>query len=211
MLARRVDDDKVGQQTLQVQSHVGFGRSLASAVLGPVQATGHQLQDRRIHDMNGHLEAKGWSPTPPRYESRRLFAQVAQHLPKQLLRHLGGPFPVGMGKSVAAGCRCPANARQRPGVQLQGITQIIQADAMSQLGIGQTHHMAPGLEGARLILHPGCPRNFGNQMLRNIIANLTQDAALGPGWRHFEFIHPCRVAGERKKFQPILSNPVGWF
>jgi hypothetical protein len=80
---------------------------------------------------------------------------------------------------------------------------------MGQLRIGQTHHMAPRLERARLILRPGCPRNFSNQVLGNKIANLVQDAELGSGWGSFEFIHPCRVAGERKKFQPIFSNPLG--
>jgi hypothetical protein len=36
-----------------------------------------------------------------------------------------------------------------------------------------------------------------------------QDAELGTGWGYFEFIHPCRVAGARKKFQPFFSNPLG--
>jgi hypothetical protein len=94
-------------------------------------------------------------------------------------------------------------------VQWQRITQIIQADAMGQLRIGQTHHMAPRLERARLILRPGWPRNFGDQVLGNKIANLVQDAELGTGWGYFEFIHPCRVAGARKKFQPFFSNLLG--
>jgi hypothetical protein len=46
-------------------------------------------------------------------------------------------------------------------------------------------------------------------VLGNKIANLSQDAELGAGWGYFEFIHPCRVAGARKKFQPIPSNPLG--
>jgi hypothetical protein len=46
-------------------------------------------------------------------------------------------------------------------------------------------------------------------MHRNVIANLAQDVDLGAGWNPFELIHPCRVAGANKKFQPIFSNPVG--
>ncbi len=188
---------------------MGFGRRLAPSVLGPVHAIGHQLQDGRVHDMDGYLEAEGRSPAPPRHESRRLFAQVAHHLPKQLLGHLRGPFPVGVGKSVAARCRRTPNTRQRSRVQLEGITQVIQADAMAQLRIAQAHHVAPRCERARLILRPGGPRNFGDQVLGNKIANLAQDAELGAGWGYFEFIHPCRVAGAHKKFQPIFSNPLG--
>src|SRR5258708_5479348 len=106
-------------------------------------------------------------------------------------------------------CRRAANARQRSRVQLEGITQVIQANTMGQLCIAQAHHMAPRRERARLILRPGGPRNFGDQVLGNKIANLLQDAELGAGWGYFEFIHPCRVAGARKKFQPIFSNPLG--
>jgi hypothetical protein len=69
--------------------------------------------------------------------------------------------------------------------------------------------MAPRAERARLILRPGGPRNFTDQVLGNKIANLSQDAELGAGWGYFEFIHPCRVAGARKKFQPISSNLLG--
>jgi hypothetical protein len=46
-------------------------------------------------------------------------------------------------------------------------------------------------------------------VLGNKIANLSQDAELGAGWGNFELIHPCRVAGTNKKFQPISSNPLG--
>jgi len=80
---------------------------------------------------------------------------------------------------------------------------------MGQLRIAQAHHMAPRAERARLILRPGGPCNFRDQVLGNKIANLSQDAELGAGWGYFEFIHPCRVAGARKKFQPISSNPLG--
>jgi len=94
-------------------------------------------------------------------------------------------------------------------VQLQGITQVIQANAMGQFRIAQAHHMAPMGERARLILRPSGPRNFRDQVLGNKIANLSQDAELGAGWGYFEFIHPCRVAGARKKFQPISSHHLG--
>jgi hypothetical protein len=36
-----------------------------------------------------------------------------------------------------------------------------------------------------------------------------QDTDLGAGWGNFGFIHPCRVAGESKLFQPISSISYG--
>jgi hypothetical protein len=59
----------------------------------------------------------------------------------------------------------------------------------------------------------GCPTangtgDFGYFVRRNVIAVLAQDVELGPGWNLFELIHPCRVAGANKKFQPPFSNPV---
>ena len=157
----------------------------------------------------GILEAEGRSAAAPGHEARGLFAQVLHRLPKQLLGHLRGPFPVGVGKSVAAWGRRPSNGRPRARVQLQGITQVIQADAVSPLRRGQTHHMAPRLERARLVLRPGDPCYFRHQMLGNKIANLAQDAELGPGWGSFALIHPCRGAGAYKQFQPNPSISMG--
>ena len=190
---------------------MGFGRSLAPPVLRPVQATGHQLDHSRVHDMNGQLEAESRSPAPSRHESRRLFAQVFHHLPKQLLGHLGRPFPVGVGKSVAARGRRTAKARQRSRVQLQRITQVIESDAVGrQLRAAQAHHMAPGCERARLILRPGCPRNFGDQVLGNKIANLAEDAELGACWVERFIFHPCLVAGSKRRPNTFLTHTEGW-
>src|SRR5947207_7558853 len=80
---------------------------------------------------------------------------------------------------------------------------------MGQLRIAQAHHVAPRAERAGLVLRPGGARNFRDQVQGNKIANLSQDAELGAGWGYFEFIHPCRVAGARKKFQPISSISLG--
>src|SRR5664280_311095 len=210
VLAGGVDNHKVGQQTLQVEPHVCFGRRLAPQVVGPVHAVGHQFHDRGVHHVNRHLETKGWPSAPSCGKSRRLLTQVTHHPPKELLGHLGWALSVGVRKSVAARRRCPTNAGQRPRVQLQRITQIIQADAMAQLPVEQAHDMAPGVERPRLILRSRDPGNLGYFMHRNVIANLPQDVDLGAGWNPFELIHPCRVAGANKKFQPIFSNPVRW-
>ena len=142
-------------------------------------------------------------------KARRRFAQVAQHLPKQLFGHRGRPFAVGIGKPIATRRRCTAHANQRTRVQLQGIAQVIQPEAVAELSVEQAHHRAPRRKTARLTLVASGPRNLRHQERRNVIANLAQDGELGTGWSYFELIHPCRVAGANKRLQPFLSNPVG--
>ena len=83
----------------------------------------------------GILKRKAGPRRLSRRKSGRLFLQMLQHPPEQLLGHLGRTLPVGVGKAVAAGRGGPANGGQRPGMQLQRIAQVIEPDAMSQLGI----------------------------------------------------------------------------
>src|SRR5206468_456740 len=86
-----------------------------------------------------------------------------EHLPKEVLGHLRGPFPIGVGKPVAARGARTTNTRQRSRVQWQRIAPVIETDAMGPLRIGQADHLAPRGERARLILRPGSARNFGDQ------------------------------------------------
>jgi hypothetical protein len=44
--------------------------------------------------------------------------------------------------------RGPAQSRQRPGVQTQGVTHVVKTEAMGELGIEQTNHVTPGTERA---------------------------------------------------------------
>ena len=181
---------------------MGFGCGLASSVLRPVHAISHQLQHRRVHDMNGHLEAEGRSPAPPGHKSGRLFAQVIHHLPKQLLGHLGRSLPVGIGKPVAAGRARTANSRQRARVQLQGITHVIQANAMGQLRIAQAHHMAPRAEGPCLLLHACLSGQVRDPMGWNIVAELTENCEFRRGWK-FGFFHDLSCDRSSSDFQPF--------
>ena len=64
---------------------------------------------------------------------------------------------VGVGEVVATGRGGAAQGGQRPGVQLQGITHIVQANAVAQLSLRETDHVTPRREGAYLFVHPGLP------------------------------------------------------
>jgi hypothetical protein len=82
-------------------------------------------------------------------------------------------------------------------VELERVAQVIEADAMTQLGIQQINDMAPRADSARLFGHAGLTGDFGDFMLRNEIANLAQDVELGTRWFDCFLFHPCRVAGSK--------------
>ena len=159
-----------------------------------------RLQSRsHVHDMNGQIEAEGRFAVPSRRKFRQSFAQVTHHPPKQLLVRLRKPFPFDGEKSVVARGRSATNARHRIRMQLQGITQVIQADALGQLRVAQTHHMTLDGKRARLILRPGCPRHFEDQVLGNKMANLAEDVRFGACWAGRFIFHPSFVAGLKSR------------
>lgn len=57
MLTSGVHDGERRQGAEQVRQQVHLGERLASAVLCPVHAVGHQLDDRGVHRMDPNLEA----------------------------------------------------------------------------------------------------------------------------------------------------------
>ena len=63
---------------------------------------------------------------------------------------------------------------------------------MSQLGVNESDDMAPRTERPRLFVDAGFPRNFWDQMRRNQIANLLEDAELATRWLGVGFgVHTC--------------------
>src|SRR6266481_2621138 len=80
---------------------------------------------------------------------------------------------------------------------------------MAQLGIDLTDHMAPRRKGARFVLGPGTPGDFGYLVLRNKIANLAQDVEFGSCWFDFVFFHPRLVAGFTESFQHFFVKSMG--
>src|SRR6266853_4325158 len=81
---------------------------------------------------------------------------------------------------------------------------------MGQLGIDQTHHMAPRLKGARPILRSGSPCDFGHLVGGNKIANLAQDVQLIPCWVDRFIFHPCLVAGPKRQPNTFFPKSGGW-
>ena len=94
-------------------------------------------------------------------------------------------------------------------MQLERITDVIETDAMRQLGVTLAHNMTPGPERARLILRTRLPSQFRNRVLRNEIADLPQDAELGTCWLDLLFFHPCLVAGLHGRANTFFVKTVG--
>src|SRR5437773_9649661 len=109
---------------------MSLGRCFASAVLSPVHAVGHQFQGSAVNDVNGHLEAKGWPASFAFGKARGLLLQMIQLPPEQFLGHLGGPLSVGMGQPVATRWSRSANSRERSGMQLERVAQVVESNAM---------------------------------------------------------------------------------
>jgi hypothetical protein len=94
-------------------------------------------------------------------------------------------------------------------VQLKRIAQIIESNAVRQLGVAQAYRVTPGTKGAGLILRTGFARDFGNLMLGNEIADLAQNVKWRACWFGCFLFHPCRVAGRNGQANTFFSNFCG--
>ena len=175
MLAGGVHDHALRQEALQVQAHVRFGRGFAAAMPGPVQRVGHELDDSRVHDVNGNFEPVGAPAGPAANELRRELPEMLEHTQQEPLGQVSGARRVGVGKAVAAGRNSSANARQGSAMKLQSVGHIVEADGMRQLGEEERHHMAPVGEASSLLGCARLPGQIGYQVARNEVANLFEN------------------------------------
>ena len=194
-VAGRVEQDKTRQETLQVQSQMTLGRGLAPAMPGPVQTGGDEFDRGRIDDVNGAGEAPGPAAARPPIQGRTEAAQMSEHFPEQGLGQGGVAFLVGVREAVPARRGGPAQARERPGVQAQAVTDIVETDGVNELGIEQRHDMTPVTEGASELFRAEIAGQLGDEVGRNEMAKLPEHGQLGTGWRTLGFLfHLDRVA-----------------
>jgi hypothetical protein len=67
------------------------------------------------------------------------------------------------------------HARQRTGIQLQGVTDVVQINAVSQSRKKVRNQMTPGAERPNLLLHSGPLGQLRHQETRNEVAYLPQE------------------------------------
>ena len=217
VLTGGVHNDKAGQEGLEIEPHMTFRGGLAAAMLGPIHTPGHQLNGSRVHDMNQPLEAEGELRSAAGAEARMQLLQMIEHGPKQLFRQLRVAFTVGVGERVLAGRRGPTNRRQRPRMQVQRITDIVETQGVGQLGVEQTQDMTPRTKRPGVGVHPGGSGQLRHQMVGNQIAELPQECETTARWLvGCGFMHglPCGRSTHRKPtsfFQRHLktAKPVG--
>ena len=210
MLGSGVHDGAAGQEGLQVEAQMALGGGLAPTMFGPVQGTGHQLDGGGVHDMNKPFETKGEFRATVAAEGRLQGLQMRQHGPEELLSHERVAGAIGMGQCVFRRGRGGAQRGQRAGVKAQSVADVVEAEAVSQLGVKQTDDVAPGREIAPLFFDAGVPRQLGHQMRRNEIANLAQQGELAGGWLVSSLIiHalPCGRAQTSKPTFFIFQTP----
>jgi len=75
---------------------------------------------------------------------------MSKRLPEKLLGDGRRALAVGVAEIIARGWRGSADGTQRPRVQPQRVTHVIEADGVSKLRIHQGHRLTPIGEGARL-------------------------------------------------------------
>src|SRR6516162_9505584 len=128
-----------------------------------------------------------------RAKSRSKLLQVLEHRPEQPFGQRSVATLIGMGKVVATRSSGSAQGRKRAAVQSQRVTDVVQADGVSQLRKEHADHVTPCTEGTCHGIHTRLARKFRNQMRRNEIAKLSKNAEFGCGWFGVSFFHLCRV------------------
>ena len=96
-----------------------------------------------------------------------------------------------------------AQAAKPAGVVGKGVTDIVEAGGVGELGEEQADEMAPRGKGARLFIDGVLLGEAGSEMGRDQLAKLGEDGQLRSSW--FEISHP----GDRKWDRPpaTLKNP----
>ena len=114
---------------------------------------------------------------------------MLEHLPEQRFHHVGVALPVRIGESVATRRGRPAHGEKLRAVVAQGITQIVQPDAMGKLAIQQADHVAPRSKRTTLFIHPILGGQAANHPHRDKLAKLIEDDRTVLGW-FWWFFHP---------------------
>jgi len=208
VLGGSVDHGERWQEAVQVETQVHFGGSLAAAVFGPVHAACHQLDDRRIHGVDAHLEA----PQQPlallaRGEGRAGVLAMTEHRPEELLDEKRVALLVGVGEGVP-GRWGDSEAGERLGLEPKPITDIIESHRVGELGEKHRGEVALDAEGACFALNAGLAGMPADQMARNEVENLVEDDYVGAGWRGFVHTHPTEWQGIQLNASPLLPSPV---
>ena len=133
--------------------------------------------------------------------------QMFQHRPEELLGHFRIPLAVGVREGVLVRRRGTTQCRQRSGMQVQRVTNVIESKAVGKLGVEQANDVTPRIEGAGLIFHAGLACQSRHQMRRNEVAKLAQERKLAGDWLVSSLIIHALPCGKAQTGKPTFFTP----
>ena len=113
------------------------------------------------------------------------------HRPEQFLGQDRVAHFVGVRQIVTCRRGRTPDGRQRSGVELQRVADIVEPDAMGHLRVAKTDDVAPLIEGASLLIVARLPSQLRHQVVGNIVAKLTDNAEFERGWKFLVFHLPA--------------------
>lgn len=130
---------------------------------------------------------------------------MGEHLPEELFGQGGVAVMVSMGEVVAGGRSGAAQGGERAGMQAQGVADVIEAEGVGGLREEQRDDMAPGTEGAGLLIHLSVSGQWRHEKRGDETADLPQDRVRvgGGGARRADLFMPSG-GGKRRPGQHLF-------
>lgn len=131
--------------------------------------------------MNSPFESSGNTLVTYAETSGHHAIKMGKSSPEKFLHHIAVASFVSMRERIARGGDCTTKASQPTGMNAQSVTGIVQPDGMSKLGKEQTDNVAPWRESPRLLVDAMLAGEFGNEIRRNELAELSRHWQFGFG------------------------------
>lgn len=182
VVAGFLDDGAGGKESLQVEAQVHFGRGFAAAVLGPVHGVGNQGDGAGIDGGDGLVKTAGQALIPDAEASGRGGLEMFEGFPEEFLHHIAVAGFVRVGEGVLGGRRGTPDGGELGGVVRESVADIIEPHGVGELGVNETHDMAPRAEGPSLLVDTVLAGELGDEMFGYELANSSQYDGIAPGW-----------------------------
>ena len=212
MVFCRVDNGASRKEALQVQTHVALRGGLASAVLCPVHAIGHQLYRGRIERMDRLSEAAEVSTTHLAFrKAGHRVHQMLHHAPIKLFGHVRVANLVRVAQIITRRRNRAADRGKRRRIHLECIAHIVKPERMSKVGIQQRNYMTPWRVRPASGIDAMLFRKVRDHVSGNQIAQLLQGCIPMSGWFVFLslFFHTLRVEDLELTSQPFYLKAMG--
>lgn len=165
------DDRAGGKEGLEVEAQVHFGCGFAAAVLGPVHGVGNQGDGAGIDGGDGFVETAGQALIPDAEALGRGCLEVFEGFPEEFLHHVTVAGFVRVGEGVLGGRGGTSDGGELGGVVCEPVTYIVESHCVGELGVNETHDMAPRTEGPSLLVDTVFAGEFGDEMFGYELAN----------------------------------------